>query len=367
MQFQYRTSVWEHVFEDHHYDLIVVGAGLVGQSIAYFFAGEHPDAKILLLERAAHPLGASSRNAGFACIGSVTEHMADLELADEETLKSRIRRRYEGLELLKATLDPEQIDYSEVGGTEIFTDPELFRAASSELPRFNGWLEEITGQKETYAPIEINGYPAIFNKVEGMLHSGKMLRRLQQLNQRKGVQYLWNAEAEHIQDGNLRLKGGLELRASRFALATNAFTPKLNTEADLKPGRGYVFLTNELENLNWKGTFHYNKGYVYFRNIGENRLLLGGGRDRDLNGEKTTDFGINPAIKNYLIELANEVLNLPVGWKIEQEWSGIMAFTDDHQPIVKKTDEHTVLACGLNGMGVAIGMQVGKEAIELLG
>jgi hypothetical protein len=362
----YRSSVWEHIFDQSHYDLIVVGGGLVGQSIAHFYAKKHPGAEILILERGAHPLGASSRNAGFACIGSVTEHLADLELADEETLLDRIRRRYEGLELLKSTLGTKAIEYSEVGGTEIFTDDKVYHQAIAELGRINQWLKEITGQEEVYSPIEINGYPAIFNKVEGMLHSGKMLKCLQKMNQQRGVQYLWNAEAEQLEEKAVFLSNGRRLKARRIAIATNAFSGKLIPDLKIKPGRGYVFVTKPLLEINWKGTFHYNKGYVYFRNVGDDRILLGGGRDQDLKGEETTEFGINPEIKQYLINLANEVLKLPGGWDIELEWSGIMAFTEDHQPILRAFNDHGVLACGLNGMGVAIGMQVGKEAVELL-
>ena len=40
-----------------------------------------------------------------------------------------------------------------------------------------------------------------------------------------------------------------------------------------------------MKNLKIKGSFHYEKGYYYFRNI-DNRILLGGGRNMDMELRK---------------------------------------------------------------------------------
>ena len=61
-----------------------------------------------------------------------------------------------------------------------------------------------------------------------------------------------------------------------------------------------------MKNLKIKGSFHYEKGYYYFRNI-DDRILLGGGRNMDMDVEKTTQFGINQKIKNKLL---NDIINL---------------------------------------------------------
>ncbi len=360
-----RKSVWEEVFYKNSYDLIVVGGGLVGQSIAHFYKKKHPEESVLILERGQHPIGASSRNAGFTCIGSVTEHLANLEHESEESLKSKIRRRYEGLYLLRATLGDDFIQYQESGGVEIFTDQQQYEIAKNAIPMINEWLFEISGEEEVYHSETYLGIPAIYNKVEGMLHSGMLMNRLMQLNQELGIHYKFSAKVEEIDATNVTLENGSKIGTGKIAVATNAFTSELLPDVEIKPGRGYVFTTKPMGMVEWMGTFHYNKGYVYFRNLGDERMLIGGGRDQDYEGEATTEFGINPTIKDYLINFANDVLELPDNWEIDQEWSGIMAFTEDNQPIVRKVNSNTVAAVGLNGMGVAIGMQVAKEAVEL--
>ena len=67
------------------------------------------------------------------------------------------------------------------------------------------------------------------------------------------------------------------------------------TNNQVKPARAQVLITKPIENLDIKGTFHLDKGYYYFRNI-ENRILFGGGRNLDFEGETTTEFNSN---RNY--------------------------------------------------------------------
>ncbi|MEX2605245.1 MAG: FAD-dependent oxidoreductase, partial [Gracilimonas sp.] len=83
-------SYWESELYDQVYDLIIIGGGLTGQSIAYFYKTNHPTKKVLVVDRGFFPIGASTRNAGFACFGSVTEHMADMEIEEEKYIIDRI-------------------------------------------------------------------------------------------------------------------------------------------------------------------------------------------------------------------------------------------------------------------------------------
>lgn len=359
-------SYWENELYNQKFDLIVVGGGLTGQSTALFYKRSNPDAKVLVLDRGFYPLGASTRNAGFACFGSVTEHIADMELEEEANIIDRIRQRYSGLKLLRETLGDENIDYREPGAFEIFTDEEAYQNARSYLDLTNWWLQEATGLKDVYASTTVNSYPAISIKGEGCLHPGKMMKTLHDQNLRLGVEFRWQSKVKHIhiEDGAMELEGGPIMNASQIVVATNAFTSELLPHIKIKPGRGYVFVTKPIPRLSWQGTFHYDRGYYYFRNVGDNRLLLGGARSLNIDVETTTDFGTNEIIKNHLVEFAGRVLRLPNGWEIDTEWSGIMGFTDSKSPLLERLSGRCLVTAGLSGMGVALGMQLGKEAGE---
>ncbi len=346
--------------------MIVIGAGLTGLSVAYFFKKENAKARVLVLERGLYPTGASTRNAGFACIGTVGEHLADLRIESKEKLGNRIKNRYEGLLLLRETLNDNFIDYVESGGWEIFPEQNEFLKVKDEISSMNSWMENLLGIKEMYQPKTYRGIPSIFNRTEGMLHPGKMIQRLIGLNIQCGVEFRWNTAVSKLDpDSNtVRIDESVTFRSELIAVTSNGFIQELIPEISISPGRGYAFVTNEIDELDWKGTFHCDEGYVYFRNVGENRILLGGGRNVDYNTEQTSEFGVNQNIKNYLVNFVNEVLKLPGYWNIDYEWSGIMGFTRSKSPILKKAGKKCLVVAGLSGMGVALGMQLGKSAAQ---
>ena len=126
-----------------------------------------------------------------------------------------------------------------------------------------------------------------------------------------------------------------------------------------------VLVSKPIKGLKLQGSFHYNKGYNYFRAI-DNRILLGGARHLDKETESTTDFGIHPKIKAQLIADLHEFILPQSSIEVDYEWSGIMAFGKNKQPIIQKVSDRIAVAARLGGMGVALGSLVGKEVAELL-
>ena len=359
-------SFWEEDSFLQPYDLVIVGGGIVGMSTAFFYKHNHPNARVAVLERGFMPKGASTRNAGFACVGSIGEHLADMEKESEENIRKRIVRRYRGLELLKKTLGEEAIGYRHCGGYEFFSSKEEFEKVASEIDRFNGWMQKLLGEAEVYQADEIADYPVIHNRLEGALHPGRMMQHLSQKVCEAGVEIKWNCKVDRAtEDGIVQIDGGPTLNAQKILFAANGFVQRLLPEIDIVPARGFVLVTNEQEALPWKGIFHHDQGYVYFRNIGE-RLLIGGARNLDKITEQTDQFGTNDKIKSHLVNFVSEVLKLPPSWRIAHEWSGIMGFTPTKTPVVEQLDHRRYVAAGLSGMGIAIGMEVAQSAADKL-
>ena len=357
-------SYWEREEWLQPADLIVVGGGIVGTSVALFYKEKHPEKDVVILERGVTPLGASTRNAGFSCIGSISEHLADIKLTSLETVKTRIHRRWSGLQLLKSTMGEEALEYQSTGGYELFFDEDLYDRSIGEIEFLNASLLDLLGEENVYEETDYEGVPAVFNRLDGAINSGKLMRILHQRVTGLGVRTLWNSEVDAFQSNRVELKNGMELQAEKIVLAVNGFVSKL-CDLDVKPARGLVFITQPIPGLKWRGTFNFNEGYVYFRNVGD-RLLLGGGRNVAKEEETTDQFGSNPKIREYLIRFANEQLKLPERWEIELEWSGIMGMTADKEPVITEVEPNVWAAAGLSGMGIAIGMQVAKEVVERL-
>lgn len=359
------NSYWETQEWLQPPDLLIVGGGIVGASTALFYKEKYPDREVLIVDRGMLPQGASTRNAGFACIGSISEHLADMKTVGEEVVFGRIKRRWNGLTLLKKTMGEEAIGYGPTGGFEIFTDKEKFDVCKERIPKINRQLQERMGLGEVYKETEYEGYPAIFNRVEGAINSGRMMNQLHRRLTELGVQTWWNCEVKSVKNGSATLQNGVQLSPRKLLLATNGFTKHL-VDLPVKPARGYVFVTQPFDDLKWRGTFHFDEGYIYFRDV-DNRLLIGGARNLAKDEEETDEFGINQTIKDYLIRFVNETLQLPSRWEIHQEWSGIMGITENKEPIIKHISPNVWAAVGLSGMGIAIGMEVAKSVVEKIG
>lgn len=354
-------SFWEREEWLKPPDLVVIGGGIVGASTALFYKEIYPDHDVIIVDKGITPEGASTRNAGFSCIGSISEHLADLKISSEETVFKRIGRRWNGLQLLRKTIGDDAMDYQNTGGYEIFKEEKTYKRCAEKIPWFNQKLKDKFGLKDVYSTDVYEGYPAIFNRVEGAINSGKLMRTLHVRLAKAGIRIWWNSKVLRVETGVVHFENGFQINPKKTVIAVNGFLQRLEN-LPIHPARGFVLVTKPISDLKWIGTFHYDEGYVYFRNVND-RLLLGGGRNVAKEEEATDLFGANQKIRDYLIGFADKTLKLPEKWEIDIEWSGIMGMTENKEPILEKVKPGVWVAAGLSGMGIAIGMQVAKELV----
>lgn len=360
----YPTSYWQKNSFGLKSDYAVIGAGICGLSTALFLKQKHPNAQVHVYEREFIPDGASVRNAGFACIGSVGELLADQEHLSLEQQRHLVEERYRGLELMRAVLGNEAIGYEACGSYELFESEEEKQKVFDAIAQYNEILRPISGGEAVFEQTTINGKEAVFNVLEGAIHTGKMMKSLVEKVREAGVHLHFNCPVKQGNHPDEWLVGNeLSIDASKIILCTNGYTQELMENCSIRPARGYVLLTEDLKNMPWKGTYHMHQGYVYFRNVGK-KLLLGGFRQLDLHGEESLTYDINPIIKNSLLRLAHDFLEIPKNINIEKEWVGHMGFTPSGLPEIQEIGNKTLLAGGFNGMGVALGMGFGKKVAE---
>lgn len=371
------VSYWEKKSFFGFQDLMIVGSGIVGLSAAIHFKAKHPKSRVMIVDGGVIPRGASTKNAGFACIGSAGELLSDLLNYTEDTVLSLVERRKRGLDMLRSSLGDKAICYEHFGGYEIFDNHEKYLTIAEKFEYFNKNLYKITGIENTFttADEQIGAFGLkgiqhlIKNNCEGQIDTGKMMRALLEKAQSAGVQHLFGARIiQIIQNANhsgVVLENGIEIESNKVLVCTNGFAKELLPELDLVPARAQVVVTSPITNLKIKGSFHFDEGYYYFRNI-DNRVLLGGGRNLDFEGERTTEFGNTPIIVDRLRQMLDEMIIPNETYTVDHVWSGIMAFGENKSPIVKQVSSHIYCAVRLGGMGVAIGSLVGKEAVDLM-
>ncbi|MDO6491301.1 MULTISPECIES: NAD(P)/FAD-dependent oxidoreductase [unclassified Cellulophaga] len=365
-------SYWEHKTWLSAIDFTIVGSGIVGLNCALYLKERFPKAKILILEKGMLPQGASTKNAGFACFGSISEIVSDLDSHTEEEVVELVQKRLDGINLLRSNLGDKAIGYKNYGGHELFLESNstLYQHCLSKLSGVNTLLNSVfkgdafvsTQNKFNFNKIQKNYITHIF---EAQIDTGKMMQSLLAKVIQKGILILNNTSVKAFTttaNGVAVETNNFTLQTKKLVVATNGFAAELLQEK-VKPARAQVLVTSPIPNLHIKGTFHLDKGYYYFRNI-DDRILFGGGRNLDFKAEETSVFGETKIVQQKLEEILRETILPNTPFKIDKKWSGIMGVGSQKNPIIKEVEPNVYCGVRLGGMGIAIGSLVGKELAD---
>ena len=367
-------SYWELKNWFTNVDFTIVGSGIVGLTAALQLRERFPESKIIILEKGILPQGASTKNAGFACFGSLSELIDDFKNQPDQEVIDLVQKRWMGLHLLRKNLSIADLDFKPYGGYELFleNETELLSDCMDKMSFVNERLKSIFNKNVYQLTTNPFGFKKIqkymiYNSFEGQIDTGKMMNGLLKKANRKSIFILNGAELKRHTDLSYRVEvevNDFSFFTKKLLFATNGFAGTI-TNNKVKPARAQVLITESIDFLHIKGTFHIDKGYYYFRNI-DNRILLGGGRNLDFEGETTTEFGETELIQKQLEKLLKEVILPDNKVKVAHRWSGIMGLGETKTPIVKQLSTNVYCGVRLGGMGVALGSLIGQELADLI-
>ena len=282
-----------------------------------------------------------------------------------------------GLKRLRNNLGDNNIGYIQHGGYELFlnNEPEHAEQCIENIPYLNKLLSGVIGNTNIYStandkiiPFGFKGVERlIINKCEGQIDTGRMMRVLLHKIYQAGITVLNSCEVKGVELNEAYQSVSTDqgvFAAKKVIVANNAFAKTLYPHLDVTPGRGQVLVTKPIANLKLKGTYHFDRGYYYFRNV-DNRVLFGGGRNLDIKAEETVTFGTTKLIGEKLRAYLDEMILPGQNVAIDYQWSGIMGFGET-SPIIEQLHPNVFCAVRCNGMGIAMGSLVGEEVAELV-
>ena len=328
-------SYWEQNTFFNNIDIVIIGSGIVGLNAALNLKKKNKNLKIIILERGMLPMGASSKNAGFACFGSPSELLNDLKINSEEEVFLTVEKRWKGLLRLRKNIGDKAMDFHNWGGYEVFETKKSFSECDSKLDYLNKHTGKIIGKRTVYQnadkSIKQFGFKnvkhMIVNTAEAQIDTGKMITVLLSKVRNLGVEIINGFDVKELNDDHKKVtvhsSSGITISCNRVITATNGFAKQLLPNYQVIPARAQVLITHPIKNLKLKGTFHYDGGFYYFRNVG-NRVLFGGGRNLDFKTEETTEFGLTQLVQNKLEELLKTMILPTTKHSIDLRWSGIM-------------------------------------------
>jgi len=364
------------------YDIVIIGTGLSGIGCAYWLRKLYPVERfprILLIEKGNRPCsGASGRNGGFLwpCYDSLFGYV---EHFGYDNGCQWVDFQQENIRSIAQAVNENKIDCDinlTRGNVALACNNEELEIIVKSYEIMKDYIQKNPKTKMSLDNLEL--WDA--EKCQQMLHSDKfsggMFMResgtiwvakfvyglLEYCFNQPGVDLIGEGKVIRIDDSkNVILENGRVIIARQAIVhATNAYAVEYLdfVRGKIIPTRGQCSLSKPMETIFWPFGLSARDGKEYYHQSPLNgRILLGGCCWRSLHTEQNThnDSEINDliadeherffskwhpgiALKNHTVE-------------IEQEWTGIMAFTIDELPLIGPLpgDNKQFLLCGYNG------------------
>lgn len=389
-------------------EFVIIGSGITGATIAYKLLSEQPNASILMLEARQASSGATGRNGGHCRAGRYLEFASDLEHFGEEDALLMEKLEEDNVQNVAKLIKDLGIecDLREVETVDIWTDDqkgwdEALESLKKRKEVLKGKIEEavlmkhkVWGKEEarrglmipeavgavSFPAYALSPYKFVCGLLEILLKKGINLQtstpvvEVSQMKTRRGKKK-W---VVHTERG--------EVYAEKVILATNAYTPALYPAlaefiiptraqvAAVRPGSkiaGNPALMRTCGlNSAISGDYMQTRAEEF---SGAGDVIIGGGRKLGTNGEQPIldDTTIHPNISKYLTHAAARYFgheNWGRNGETLQEWTGIMGYTVDKQPIIGEApgQEGLWICVGFNGHGMALAFQSAEALVQLL-
>ncbi len=343
-------------------DFLVVGAGIVGCSAAYFAA--QAGRQVVITEMRDIALGASSRNAGMIVVGvdshyplPVFREMWALSQRTQDFLLDMARRGH--------------VPFTRSGSIALAETPAEAREMEQQARLFDA--EGIDCEYTSHDPFG-RGWCAALRRPDDALVQPYEL--VQAVYQQSSAELVANNELYQITQDSPDVvtvyTRQFIFKARHVLLCTNAYSVHIDPYfvGKVTPTRGQCLATAPLTHtpLLDNAACHSDHGYFYFRDTFDGRLLIGGGRktNKILEGS-TTDDRTTEAVQRTLEAYLHK--HFPdIHAPIERRWAGIMGFSVDGLPLVGTLPDkpRVGFAVGFTGHGLALGAGTAERAVDML-
>lgn len=373
-QFTHGTSVVGEILP-RSAEVAVIGGGLHGVSVAYWLA--RMGARPVLIERGSLAAGATGRNGGLMVAGTAEGYSAAIERLGQATAQSIWQTTVDNHALLADVLSQEQLDvgYRDIGHLKLAlgADELSLQRRDADLLRCDGFAAEILDRAQTQQLVatplgkEITGGMLLSNS--GTVHSARLVHGLAAAARRHGARIVIKTAVQAISIDRkglcIRTTAGL-LHADHVVVALNAWNSTLLPQLAgfITPVRGQALAYEPIAPIFRTGcSAGLTPTGEYWQQTDDGTIVVGGCRaaapDHDIGMRSQTVTGeVQSAIETILPRLFPQLPPL----RVARRWGGMMAFTNDHTPIVDRAPElpGAWVVGGFSGHGMPFGMMIGR-------
>ncbi len=346
-------------------DVVIIGGGIIGSSIAYYLRKSNID--VTILEQGDIGGQASSAAAGLlAPLGPLSGPgpFADLVLASFALFPSLVPE----LEDVSGMT----LGYEQTGALRTITSPKRISHLRKRLQNWQplglemNWLTgDEARQLEPALGPDISA--AIYAPEESQINASQLVKAFSQAANRLGAKIYSHTRVTGIHRNNTKIIGVQtdrdEIACSSLVIATGAWTACyekwFNTAIPVRPLQGQM-LSLKQPSVPLQHIIFGNAIYLVPR--GSN-ILVGATKEETGFDMQVTDEGIS-----WLHTTALKLLPALRTSKIEHTWAGLRPKTPDNQPILGSLPnwENVILATGHNSVGIILSVITGQTIADLI-
>lgn len=341
-------------------DVAVVGAGIAGLSVAYGLARQ--GVRPIVIERDRVASAASGRNAGFVLAGVAENFVAACRRYGPVNAQRVWRVTGTNRVLLGAIVRRHRIECQlEWNGSVHMAGDD------SEWDDVRESARELGGHGVKVA-LDPGRYAAVYEE-DGEMHPVRFVRGLADAAEAAGARIHEGTTASAVRRDEVTTSGGV-VRASAVVVCANAYSGHVLERARISPVRGQMLATAPLTLPGgpvaarvFPRPVYAHRGYRYWRQTREGRLLVGGWRDTAADVEVGEDATPTGQVQEHLDAfLAEHGVRAPV----THRWAGIMGFSHDGLPYVGRRADGVYVSAGFTGHGNAFAVAAGEIVASLI-
>ncbi|EXJ62800.1 hypothetical protein A1O7_03240 [Cladophialophora yegresii CBS 114405] len=385
-------------------DIVIVGSGVSGASIAYDLLSSNPRMNIVLLEARQAASGASGRNGGHtktATYRSFHENAKSVGTADAIKITNL---EYNTMVNVHAFAREHSIPCDSVRcqTIDVFYDSTQFEAAKTSVALMDKSMGVDKTPKHIFHDVEETAEkylaPGSVGSLEyesGSLSAYRFTIGVLKLALAKGLNLQCNTPATSIakdENGSWTVSTPRgSITSKKLVLATNGYTAHLypRLQGVIVPLRGVVTAQRPGQNMPQRGlettySFVYKEGFEYMisRPPGskfEGDIVIGGGmhvaKDDGMNEYgNTDDTTFDESSAEYLLECTRRYFG-PKNWGKDhpdghnrRTWSGVMGFSADGYPFIGPVpgEEGLYLSASFQGHGMVLCFLCAKAVTTMI-
>ena len=351
------------------FDVVVVGAGLIGAAAAYYLS-KRKGLKVALVESGSIASKASSRNAGFVLRGIQTYYHECVKRFGREEASYIYKFAEENQKLIKDFASEKKVDISlDQCGSYILADSieELEELEESyELLKEDSFDVDLIKED----PLDRKYYGALLNESDIGINPFQLTEALFENCNAELFENEHVLKLENIRDSEtIEVVGtSKSFICDTVLLATNAYSSEIDPwfENLIQTARGQILVTQPLGKQVIDKICYANYGWVYFRQLKNDRFLLGGRRqmfmDKEVGYADMITTEVQAALEEYLKDYFADIVGVPIDYR----FSGVMAYTNDGLPVLGEHPhiKRVFYAVGFNGHGLGYGMNMAKLLVD---